>query len=127
MLHALIVEDSHMTRLYYREILERAQFSVDEAINGLEGLEKTLSTHFDLIILDVNMPKMDGYAFLEQVRQREEICAVPVMMISTEAKAADRAKAYAVGANLYLAKPVAPERLEKCAQLMAGSTSGLRG
>jgi two-component system chemotaxis response regulator CheY len=120
MAHALIIDDSSTVRLYYREVLEAASFAVDEAINGFEGLEKTMNHSFDLIIVDVNMPKMDGYTFLNQLRRAPEVQYVPVIMISTEAREADQVKAYAVGANFYLVKPVNPDELTICAKLMTG-------
>ena len=120
MQNALIVEDSGITRMYYREILEGSGFKVEEAFNGIEGLEKSMVQAFDLIVVDVNMPKMDGYAFLTQLRKQPDTSAVPVIMISTEAETADKVKAYTVGANSYLAKPVAPAKLELYAKLMTG-------
>ena len=71
--NVLIIDDSATTRLFYRETLEAAGFAVDEAINGLEGLEKTMTSPFDLIIVDINMPKMDGLTFLSELRKREEV------------------------------------------------------
>lgn len=120
MAHVLIIDDSGTVRLYYREVLEAAGFDVDEAINGFEGLEKLMNESFDLIIVDVNMPKMDGYTFLDQLRRSPELQHVPAIMISTEARDADQAKAYAVGANFYLVKPVSPDGLASCARLMTG-------
>jgi len=119
--HALIIDDSSTARMYYREILEEASFVVDEAINGFEGLEKAMNQSFDVILVDVNMPKMDGYTFLDQLRRAPELQAVPAIMISTEARAADRVKAYAAGANFYLVKPVDAAELTAFARLMTGS------
>ena len=66
----LIVEDSSLARLYYRNVLEGAGYHVDQAMNGLEGIEKALAEPFDLLIVDVNMPKMDGFSFLQLLRKR---------------------------------------------------------
>jgi len=126
MQHALIIDDSSTARMYYREILEEAGFAVEEAINGFEGLEKAMSQSFDVMLVDVNMPKMDGYTFLGQLRRAPEIEAVPAIMISTEARAADKAKAYAVGANFYLVKPVDPGELAAFARLVTGQNSSQR-
>ncbi|MFC6791867.1 PleD family two-component system response regulator [Methylobacterium komagatae] len=122
MARILVVDDATTVRMYYRDVLEDAGFAVDEAANGFEGLEKAMEQAFDLVLVDVNMPKMDGYAFLRQGRAMPELQAVPVVMISTENGPEDRARAYAVGANLYLAKPVRPETLSRVATLMAGAT-----
>ena len=65
----LVVDDGTLIRLYYRETLEAAGFEVAEAINGIEALEKVLSERFDLVIVDINMPKMDGVSFLRALAQ----------------------------------------------------------
>ena len=126
MSHVLIIDDSSTTRVYYREILEGAGLAVDEAINGFEGLEKAMNQSVDLILVDVNMPKMDGYKFLDQLRRSPGLQDVPTIMISTEAREGDRWKAYAAGANCYLVKPVGPAELEVFARLMTGSAPRLR-
>jgi two-component system, chemotaxis family, chemotaxis protein CheY len=121
MARILVVDDATTVRMYYRDVLEEAGFAVVEAANGFEGLEKALEQAFDLVLVDVNMPKMDGYAFLRQGRAMPELQAVPAVMISTEVDPEDRARAYAAGANLYLAKPVRPDTLSRVAALMTGA------
>ncbi|MCJ2017355.1 MULTISPECIES: response regulator [unclassified Methylobacterium] len=120
MARILVVDDATTVRMYYRDVLEEAGFTVEEAVNGFEGLEKAVAESFDLVLVDVNMPKMDGYAFLRQGRTMPELQAVPAVMISTESAAQDRERAYAAGANLYLVKPVRPEVLTEVATVMAG-------
>jgi two-component system chemotaxis response regulator CheY len=110
--------------LYYRDNLEQAGFAVDEAINGIEGLEKAMCQSFDLILVDVNMPKMDGYTFMSQLRRTAELRSVPTIMISTQAEEADRTRAYAVGANAYVVKPVDPAVLVAYGQLLSGCVTG---
>ena len=122
----LIIDDSSTTRLFYREILEGVGFGVDEAINGIEGLEKTMAQSFDLIVVDLNMPKMDGYTFLGQLRRSGDLRAVPAIMISTQAREADQTKAYAAGANAYIVKPVDPGELAAFARLVTGQNSSQR-
>lgn len=120
MARILVVDDATTVRMYYRDVLEEAGFTVEEAVNGFEGLEKAVAESFDLILVDVNMPKMDGYTFLRQGRTMPELQAVPAVMISTESAAQDRERAYAAGANLYLVKPVRPDVLTEVAIVMAG-------
>lgn len=115
----LVVDDAATVRLYHRSILEQAGHDVSEAINGLEALEKALSAPFDLFVVDINMPKLDGYGFLRELRAQSGAQA-PAIMISTEAEAADQSRAYAVGANAYLIKPVRPEQLLMHAQMLLG-------
>lgn len=119
----LIVDDALTVRMYYRQILERAGFEVVEAGNGLEGLEKAAETIPELILVDVNMPKMDGYAMLRVMRADEALRAIPAVMISTEAEARDGEQAYVAGANVYLVKPVRPDDLLALTRMMLGLTA----
>ena len=119
MRRALIVDDAVTVRLYHRKILEEAGFQVEEAENGVEALEKALVTPYDLLLVDVNMPKMDGYTLLREVRSTPELEGVPAIMVSTESEKHDWKHAYRVGANLYLVKPVRPEAFRLLAALMA--------
>ncbi|MDD2608388.1 MAG: response regulator [Giesbergeria sp.] len=115
----LIIDDAATVRMYHREILEAAGYATQEAVNGLEALEKTLVQPFDLYLVDVNMPKLDGYGFLRELR-RQNLPQAPAIMVSTEADEQDRKRAYAAGANLYLVKPVRPEQLLAPIDLLLG-------
>lgn len=115
----LIVEDAATMRMYCRSILEGAGYQVEEAVNGIEAMEKSLHEPFDLYIVDVNMPKQDGYSFMRELRSRE-IAQTPALMVSTEAATSDRTRAYAAGANLYLVKPVKPDELLTNCRLLLG-------
>lgn len=120
----LVVDDSNLVRRYYRAALEGSGFAVEEALNGLEGIEKLLLETFDLVILDVNMPKMDGFTFLADLRARSApSAAVPVLVISTEAGMQDREAARQAGANYYLVKPVAEDDLVAHAAVLTGRPS----
>jgi two-component system chemotaxis response regulator CheY len=115
----LVIDDAATVRMYHRNILQEAGYVVDEAINGVEALEKALQTPYDLYIVDVNMPKLDGYGFLRELRNHD-MPQVPAIMVSTEASASDRRRAYAAGANLYLVKPTRPEQLIAPIALLLG-------
>ena len=123
MKHILIIDDAATVRLYHRNILEAAGYSVDEAINGIEALEKALVKPYDLYIVDVNMPKLDGYGFLKEFRLQENIKQAPAIMVTTEAGANDRTLGYAAGANLYLTKPIKPSELVAYVRLLLGDIS----
>jgi two-component system, chemotaxis family, chemotaxis protein CheY len=117
----LVVEDGTLIRLYYRETLEAAGFEVAEAINGIEALEKILSERFDLVIVDINMPKMDGVSFLRALRGQEGPAgALPALVISSESGERDAAAARAAGANFYLVKPVAAPDLALHVAVLTG-------
>jgi two-component system, chemotaxis family, chemotaxis protein CheY len=117
----LVVDDSHTVRLYYRHVAsELSGVEVEEAQNGVEGLEKALKGEFSLFVVDVNMPKMDGYSFLRAVRRTPALRATPAIMVTTEDKPDDRLRAYAAGANLHLTKPFDPAHLRRLFALALG-------
>jgi two-component system chemotaxis response regulator CheY len=117
----LVVDDGITMRMFYREVLEAVGFEVQEAANGLEGVERAMTGAFDLLVVDINMPKMDGYQVIRTVRQDEQLWRVPIITISSEAKEQDSRKAYEAGANFYLVKPVRPKDLEEMARLLTGA------
>ncbi|MGD0471912.1 MAG: response regulator [Candidatus Velthaea sp.] len=116
----LVVDDARTVRLYYRGILESANIDVTEAANGLEGLERAAEALPDLLVVDINMPKMDGYSMLRAMRAAESTRSIPAIMISTEAEERDAQRGYEAGANVYLVKPVRPDQLRSLAQLLMG-------
>jgi two-component system, chemotaxis family, chemotaxis protein CheY len=115
----LIVDDAATVRMYHRDLLEKAGYSVEEALNGIEAMEKALTDSFDLYVVDVNMPKLDGMGFLRRLRN-EEVSQAPAIMISTEAEPGDALGAFAAGANDYLVKPVKPEPFLAHVRLLLG-------
>jgi two-component system chemotaxis response regulator CheY len=117
----LIIDDAATVRMYHRSILQGAGYQTEEAINGIEALEKALENPFDLYLVDVNMPKLDGYGFLHELRI-QDVPQAPAIMISTEAGAGDKTRAYAAGANLYMVKPMKPEELLEPVALLLGET-----
>ena len=117
----LVVDDAALVRLYYRQTLERAGFAVEEALNGLEALEKVLLDPVDLLIVDINMPQMDGLTFIDALRRQDQpVGATPTLVTSTESGPQDFAAARAAGANLYLPKPIARETLVEVARMLCG-------
>jgi two-component system chemotaxis response regulator CheY len=115
----LIVDDAATVRLYNRQILERAGYQVDEAINGIEALEKSLTDNYDLYLVDVNMPLQDGFSFLTTLRT-QAVTQAPAVIISTEAEEHDRHQAWKAGANFYLIKPVREEVLLQLVDMLTG-------
>jgi two-component system chemotaxis response regulator CheY len=115
----LIVDDANLVQLYYRDALERAGFEVDGALNGIEALEKVLVRPVDLLIVDVNMPQMDGLTFLKSLRRQPlPLGGTPALVTSTEAAPGDFAAARSAGANFYLVKPVSPDDLLQYARML---------
>lgn len=118
----LVVDDAITVRLFCRKLLEDAGYAVEEAVNGLEGLERLLERDIDLIVVDINMTKMDGYEMLRAIRRDPGIRATPALMMSTESRTGDMERAYAAGANFYLFKPIKPDVFLECVRLMCGVT-----
>ncbi|SFQ75534.1 response regulator [Donghicola eburneus] len=116
---ALIIDDATTVRMYHRSLVEQAGWVALEAENGVEALEKALEFEIDLILVDVNMPVMDGYSFIKALRTSETLGQIPVVMISTEAQLVDKDKAFAAGANHYLVKPATPADITTLLTLLA--------
>jgi len=108
----MVVDDSKTVRSYHGSILKAMGIEILEAENGMEALEKSLGADIDLYLVDVNMPVMDGYSFISDLRKQESHKLVPVIMITTQAKDEDKIQAYQVGANLFETKPIRPEQLQ---------------
>jgi len=120
MKRVLVVDDAATVRMYHKKILQDIGFEVDEALNGLEAFEKALINDYDLYIVDINMPKLDGYSFVKKLRESENIRQSPIIMVTTEAEEKDIYKAFEEGANFYLIKPVKPEEFSKYCKLFTG-------
>ena len=117
----LVIDDASLVRLYYRTTLEAAGFQVEEAMNGLEALEKLLSISVHLLIVDINMPQMDGLSFLKTLRSKSlPLSSIPALITSSEAEPVRIAAARAAGANFYVVKPLSQEALVQYALLLCG-------
>lgn len=117
----LIVDDSLTVRLYHRQIVEGLGLPVEEAKDGAEALEVALRGEFALLLVDINMPKVDGYRFVRTVRDTPHLRDVPVVMISTESETKDQTRAFEAGANLYLEKPIEADLLRLYVGLLTGT------
>jgi two-component system chemotaxis response regulator CheY len=118
--NVLIVDDSLTVRMYHKQILQKDGFECDEAENGMEALEKAQMKKYDLYIVDINMPILDGYSFVKRLRSGEGNIA-PVIMVSTEAESRDMDLAYESGASMYLIKPARPDDLILNAKMLTYS------
>ena len=120
--HILVVDDSKTVRNLVAFILKKEGFKVTTAENGLDGLEKLYSApeKIDLIISDVNMPKMDGFTYIKTVREQEAYRDTPIVVLSTEGQEKDIQEGMNLGANLYLVKPAQPEKLLKNIKMLLG-------
>ncbi len=107
----LVVEDNELNRKIISQMLINYGFDVSTCINGLECLQVLQSKRFDVILMDIQMPVMDGYETTSLIRQMPETRDMPVIAITAHAMAGDREKCLACGCNAYLAKPFKAEQL----------------
>ncbi len=109
--NALIVDDSATMREMVSYTLKQAGFEPLTGKNGQEGLDQLNGAQVDLIITDLNMPVMDGLAFIKAVREKDEYKFTPILMLTTESQADMKAQGKAAGATGWLVKPFNPEML----------------
>lgn len=107
----LVVDDSRLVLSLHTNILKKLGFECTSAENGALALESCLKNKFDLILTDINMPKMDGYEFTKKLRVTSGYSETPIIMISTEQEAQDKTRGFEAGANVYIVKPVDAEDL----------------
>jgi CheY-like chemotaxis protein len=100
----LVVDDSMNTREIEKSILEAYGYAVVLAEDGEDGWEKTRSTLFDLVITDVEMPRLDGFSFTERLRSDDSYRLVPVIIVTSREKDEDKRRGIKVGANAYIVK-----------------------
>ena len=110
--HILIVEDVAFNRLIIQKILSQKGFkNISMAIDGVEAYEKTLKTKPDLVLLDLMLPKMDGYEYCRLIRQNAEFKDMPIVIQTILSQEEERSKAFACGASDLVTKPINPFEL----------------
>jgi len=102
--HVLVIDDSLTTRMLEQSILESAGFLVDTATSAEEGLEKARRGNYQLFLVDVEMPGMDGFTFVETTRADPALRAVPAILVTSRNAAADRQRGLDAGASDYVVK-----------------------
>ena len=103
----LIVEDSPTMRQLLVFALRRLkEVEIVEAQDGMDGLRKVSGEHFDLALIDINMPVMDGLKLISLIRGDTSLNGIPIIVITTEGASEDRRRALELGANEYLCKPI---------------------
>ncbi|MGB0562980.1 MAG: response regulator transcription factor [Spirulinaceae cyanobacterium] len=107
----LLVDDDPNLILLVRDYLEFRGFDVITAESGQEGLDHLANDIPDMIICDIMMPQMDGYAFVEKVRQNPQTEWIPFLFLSAKSQSGDRVKGLSEGADVYMTKPFEPEEL----------------
>ena len=116
----LTVDDSASIRLTTRVTLSNAGYTVTEAVDGMDGLNKLKAGEFDLVVTDLNMPNMDGQTMIRELRKLPAHTGVPVIFLTTESDGEIKQQAKAAGATGWLTKPFDPESLVKIARKVLG-------
>lgn len=109
----LLVEDNENNRYLAQFLLEREGFSVELALNGRQALEAARKAKPDLIVMDIQMPEMDGYETAARFKRDSLLAEIPLVGVSSFAMVGDRAKALKVGFAGYIEKPINPETFAK--------------
>jgi two-component system cell cycle response regulator DivK len=119
---ALLVEDNENNRYLLTLLLNHAGLEVVAAENGQSGLELARSDHPDVILMDIQMPQMDGYEVAAHLKGDAELAHIPIIGVSSFAMPGDREKAMKMGFAGYIEKPVDPERFAETVISILGRT-----
>ncbi|MBN1648937.1 MAG: response regulator [Spirochaetales bacterium] len=105
----LIIEDNEQNMYLMHFLLEKKGFSVIEAVNGRDGIEKALRYLPQAILLDIQLPEMDGYAVASEIRKHPVLSEIPIIAVTSYAMVGDRERILAAGATGYIEKPINPD------------------
>ena len=117
----LAVDDSSGVRNMVKFALKTKGHEVVTAADGREGLEKLMERSYQLIILDINMPGLDGFGLLTKLKIIPEKADIPVLMLTTEGQDEDKEKALSMGVTRYMVKPFKPTELISTVEKILGS------
>ena len=107
----LVIEDAEDNRQIVRDLLESAGYALIEALDGLEGVAAAEREHPDLILMDIQLPGIDGYEATRRIRAVPALATVPIIAVTSYALSGDEAKTRAAGCDGYVAKPFSPRQL----------------
>ena len=119
----LLVEDNELNRDMLKRRLERRGHEVSIAVDGAEGVEKATGERPDIILMDLNLPVLDGWEATRKIKANEETSGIPIIALTVHAMAGDQKKAIEAGCDDYDTKPVElPRLLEKIGALLGETT-----
>jgi two-component system cell cycle response regulator DivK len=107
----LVIEDNEDNRQIIRDLLTSLGYELIEAVDGVEGVAMTQSHRPDLILMDIQLPEIDGYEATRRIRAIPELADVPIIAVTSYALSGDEAKARSAGCDGYVAKPFSPREL----------------
>lgn len=107
----LIVDDDEMVLMALEELLKPEGYEIHAVSRGAEALKKLDGDGYDLLMLDVIMPEMDGFKLCKRIRENERYREIPIVFLSAKSRDEDRVQGLEVGANLFLSKPISPDKL----------------
>jgi two-component system cell cycle response regulator DivK len=107
----LVVEDHEDNRRIIRDLLTKVGFDLIEATTGKQGIAMAEASRPDLILMDIQMPELDGYEATRQIKANPELRKIPIIVVTSYALSGDEIKALEAGADDYLAKPFSPRKL----------------
>lgn len=117
----MVVDDSASLRQVVRMALSSAGYEVIEATDGQDALDKLAGAKIQLVISDVNMPRMDGITFVKQLKEKSEYRFVPVIMLTTEGQDQKKEEGRAAGAKAWMVKPFQPEQMLAAVSKLLGA------
>lgn len=109
----LVIEDNEQNLYLVRFLLERSGYEVFAAMDGRSGIETAALLKPDMILLDIQLPVMDGYDVARGLRQNPDLAGTPIVAVTSYAMSGDREKAMAAGCNGYIEKPIDPDTFVK--------------
>jgi len=103
---ALIIEDNEQNMYMLSFLLEKNNYEVMQAFNGIDGVKAAIENSPDFILLDIQLPGMDGYQIARELRKRNNLKYIPIIAVTSHAMVGDREKAMEAGATGYIEKPI---------------------
>jgi two-component system, cell cycle response regulator DivK len=107
----LVIEDTEDNRRIIRDLLTHAGFELIEAVDGQEGVAIAIEQRPDLILMDIQLPIIDGYEATRRIKAHPNLQHIPIIAITSYALSGDEAKAHAAGCDRYIAKPFSPRQV----------------
>jgi two-component system, cell cycle response regulator DivK len=120
----LLIEDNEDNRIIYRSMLEYSGYQVLEAVDGQQGMDEAYAQVPDLILMDISLPVVDGWDATRWLKAEPKTKHIPIIALTAHALASDQVKAFEVGCDAYLAKPVEPRTvLAEVERMLARASS----